>query len=155
MFSLLDAVSDATHRYILDETARRLLFHVHVYVIIVGSFTMISNQCPYKNGSPRPRSRSRSTSRSRPSSKDRSTAKKDWQSGQAECHLAQPYEYEMPSDTSHINSEVASSYPTYIMDSDIHDHCDDNDYNHYSTEIWKLKWDEFFSLKSNFNDPKC
>ena len=39
----------------------------------------------------------------------------------------------MPSDTSHINSEVASSYPTYIMDSDIHDHCDDNDYNHYST----------------------
>ena len=63
----------------------------------------------------------------------RSTSKKDRQSGQAECHLAQHYEYEMPSDTSHINTEVASSYPTYIMDSDIHDHSDNNDYNHYST----------------------
>ena len=39
----------------------------------------------------------------------------------------------MPSDTSLINSEVASSTSNYIMDSDIHDHCDDNDYNHYST----------------------
>ena len=36
-----------------------------------------SDQCPYKNGSPIPRSRSRSTSRSRPSSTDRSTVKKD------------------------------------------------------------------------------
>ena len=40
MFSHLDAVSDTTHRDISDETARRLLFHVHLSVMIVGSFTM-------------------------------------------------------------------------------------------------------------------
>ena len=40
MFFHLDAVSDATHRDILDETARSLLFHAHVSVTIVGSFIM-------------------------------------------------------------------------------------------------------------------
>ena len=38
----------------------------------------------------------------------------------------------MPSDISLVNSKVASSTPNYIMDPDIHDHCDNNDYNHYS-----------------------
>ena len=36
-----------------DATAQSLLFHVHVSVTAVGS-----DQCPYKNGLPRPRSRS-------------------------------------------------------------------------------------------------
>ena len=64
MFFHPEAVSDAT--------AQSLLFHVHVSVTAVGS-----DQCPYINGLPRPRSRFRSTSQSRPSSTDRSTAKKD------------------------------------------------------------------------------
>ena len=40
MFFHLDAVSDATHRDILDETAQNLLFHAHVSVTTVGSFIM-------------------------------------------------------------------------------------------------------------------
>ena len=39
----------------------------------------------------------------------------------------------MPSDTSLINSEVASSTSNYTMDPHIHDHYVNNDYNHYST----------------------
>ena len=40
MFFHLDAVSDAIQKDILDETARRLLFHAHVSALTVGSFTM-------------------------------------------------------------------------------------------------------------------
>ena len=40
MFFHLDAVSDAIHRDILDETARSFLFHAHVSALTVGSFTM-------------------------------------------------------------------------------------------------------------------
>ena len=40
MFFHLGAVSDAIQKDILDETARRLLFHAHVSALTVGSFTM-------------------------------------------------------------------------------------------------------------------
>ena len=39
----------------------------------------------------------------------------------------------MPSDTSPIKSEVASSAFNYILDPDIHDHYVNDDYNHHST----------------------